>query len=208
MRANHLRLSLACTVAFGSLALSRADEDEDELKLRKATEAARAAVLRFADGYGEDPTKPVRDMTKAAAALAKEHSLEATHKLLKPKNKGGIGIGRLIGAGHKDSIELLIRDYAIKGPTRTEVLDYGDEIVKAGRITLAIAEMTPNWVPAKADPGGRTRKLWMESSKMMKDSAIELITAAKAKDEKAIALAATRLNESCAACHKLLGSDR
>jgi hypothetical protein len=206
MRTNLLRLSLGslAVIACCSLPLSRADEDEDELKLKKATEAARVAVLRLADGYGEDPTKPVRDMNKEAAALAKEHSLEATHKLLKPKNKGGIGIGRLIGAGHKDSIELLIRDYAIKGPTRTEVLDYGDEIIKAGRITLAIAEMTPHWAP-------RDEKMmakWQAQSAEMRQTALDFVVAAQSRDHEKIATTAKRLNESCAACHKMIRYER
>src|SRR5262249_2453440 len=133
-----------------------------------------------------------------------EHSLEATHKLLKPKNKGGIGIGRLIGAGHKDSIELLIRDYAIRGPTRTEVIDYGDEIVKAGRITLAIAEMTPHWAPRDA----QMKAKWQAQSAEMRQTALDFVVAAQSRDHEKISTTAKRLNESCAVCHKMIRYER
>ena len=185
--------------------LARADDDEDEQNLKKAIAAARVAVLRFADGQGEDPTKPL-DVPKEAAALAKHHKIEATMKLFKPKSRGGIGIGELVNAGHKDSIELLIRDYTIKPPKKGEVALYADDLIKVGRISLAIAEMTPHYIPLTPSSAEGRRRIvtrWKKSSGEMKKASADLIEAANAKDEKAVAIAAKNLHNSCAECHSL-----
>ncbi len=188
-------LALAlCGVTVG---MSRGADDEDEL-LNKAIEAAKKVILEKSDGPMD---------AAAAAMLAKEHKMEATMKLFKPKSKRGVGVGDLTKAGHKDSIELLIRDYTIKSPTKAEVEKYNKELIKAANITAIIAEMTPNWAPIK-DSGPKTKAKWLELTKEMKEGAADLVAGAKAKDEKAVETAAKRLNNSCAECHKIFRDDK
>ena len=171
--------------------------------LKKAVAAAGAAVTKHLDKAGT----PAFD--SEAAKLAKEHKIEATMKLMKPKSKGGISIGKLVGAGHKDSIELLIRDYCTnKPPTKREVTDCNEDLVKAAQVTAIIAQMTPSWKPAKDQPGGKTKAKWMELSDEMKKYSGELIKAAKAKDEKAVVDVSKKLNNSCAECHKIFRDDK
>jgi hypothetical protein len=177
------------TLALCGMAVSvgRGDEEED---LKKAIAAAKKVIEAKAG------------TTVDAVALAKEHKIDATMRLFKPKNKGGIGIGGL-KANHKDSIESLLRDYATKPPTKDEVTKFADDLIKTAQVAAIIAEMTPHWSPATAGPMGATPAKWKSLSDDMKKSSAELITAAKAKDEKAVDSAAKKLNNSCAECHKI-----
>jgi len=175
-----------------------ADDDEDAKKLKEAMDAARKVVMANLNGITPD----------AAAKLAKEHKIDATMKLMKPVSKHGISIGALTKAMHKDSIELLIRDYAIMGPTKAEVEKYNDDLVKSIQVVGVIAEMTPTWTPLKDGPMGKTKDKWKALTEDMKKGSAELIAAAKAKDEKAVATAAKKLNESCAQCHKIFRDDK
>ena len=186
---------LALTLCGVSARICRGDDDDDEKKLKEAVTAAKKAILEKLDG----PVDPPK--------LAKEHKMEATMRLFKPKSKGGIGVGDLTKASHKDSIELLIRDYTIKSPTKAEVEKYNKDLVKSAQIAALIAEMTPYWAPTK-DSGAKTKAKWLELTKEMKGGSADLIAAAKAKDEKAVATAAMRLNNSCAECHKIFRDDK
>jgi hypothetical protein len=137
--------------------------------------------------------------------------MDATMKLMKPKSKNGISIGKLVSAGHKDSIELLIRDYAINdrnGPTKKEVTNYNDDLIRAIKVVAAIAEMTPSWAPTKDLPGGKTKAKWKSLTEDMKKGSADLLAAIKAKDDKAVATSARKLNESCADCHKIFRDDK
>jgi hypothetical protein len=184
------------TLALCGMTVSVGRGDDDDEALKKAIAAAKKVIMEKA-GTKID-----------AAALAKEHKMEATMKLFKPKSKGGIGIGGLTGANHKDSIELLIRDYSIKPPTKAEVGKYADDLIKAAQITGTIGELTPYWGPAKPGPMGKTPEKWKSLSEEMQKASAELIKAAKAKDEVAVAESAKRLNNSCAECHKVFRDDK
>ena len=202
-----LLLGLTAFVVFTSLALSRPDEDDDDRKLKLAIEAAKEDVLKYTDDL-DKKTISQRDLTAAAADLAKRHTMEATMKLFKPQSKGGIGIGNLAKAGHKDSIELLIRDYSIRPPSKDEVTRYQAELVKLAQTSLVIAELTPHWAPTKKDYAGRTPQQWKAMAEEMKKGSADLVAAAKANNEKAVETAAKFLNNSCAECHKLIHDDR
>jgi hypothetical protein len=182
----------------GTANLCLADDDEDAAKLKEAMAAAKKVVMANLNGI----TPAVADK------LAKEHKIDATMKLMKPVSKNGISIGTLTKAGHKDSIELLIRDYAITPPTKAEVEKYNDDLIKSIQVVGVIAEMTPTWTPMKDGPMGKTREKWKALTEDMKKGSAELIAAAKAKDDKAVATAAKKLNESCAMCHKIFRDDK
>ena len=187
---------LALALCGVTVNVGRGDDDDD--KLKEAVAAAKVVIIKNLSGV-DGP---------AAMKLAKDHKMEATMKLFKPKSKGGIGVGSLTSAGHKDSIELLIRDYALKSPTKAEVTKNADDLLKAAQATAVIAELTPHWGPAKDLPGGKTQAKWKALTKDMKEGSADLVAAAKAKDDKAVATAAQKLNSSCAECHKIFRDDK
>jgi hypothetical protein len=188
--------SALCAVAVN---VGRGDDDHEDAKaLRKAIDAAGKEVLKNLNGIG----------ATAAAKLAKEHKMEATMRLFQMQSKGGLGIGDLTKAGHKNSIDLLIADYSTtKPPTKDEVKKYAGDLIKVAQITAVIAEMTPTWGPAKAQ-GMKTPEKWNELTAEMKQGSADLISAAKAQDEKAVLAAAKRMKNSCAVCHKIFRTDK
>jgi hypothetical protein len=174
------------------------DEDEEAKALRKAIDAAGKEVVKHLDGI-DGPT---------AAKLAKEHKMDATMRLLQIQTKGGLGIGGLAGPRHKNSIDLLIADFATnKPPTADEVKNNTDDLIRVGQVTAVIAEMTPHWGPTKAQ-GMKTPEKWKALSEQMRQGAIDLVAAAKAKDEKAALAAAKKMKISCADCHKIFRTDK
>ena len=187
---------LALALVGVSFNVVRGDDDDDDKKLKADMLAAKKAVLASLEGKVD------------LAKLAKDNKIEPTMKLFKPASKGGVGIGTLKGAGHKDSIELLIRDYAIKPPTKAEVTKYADDIVKAAQITNVIAGMTPYWAPTKDGGMGKTKAKWLELTEDMKKNSADLVKAAKAMDEKAVDSVSKKLNNSCAECHKIFRDDK
>jgi cytochrome c556 len=196
---------LALALCGMTVNVGRGDDDEDELMLKKAIAAASKEVLANLDKVGQPGFEAI------AAKIAKEHKIEATMKLFKPVSKGGISIGKLTKAGpkgHKDSIELLIRDYTIMPPTKKEVTDCNDDLLKAARVTAVMAELVPHWAPTKSGAGGKTPEKWKELAAEMKLGAADFVAAAKAKDEKAVETAANRLNNACAMCHKTFRDDK
>src|SRR5262249_46082716 len=147
MRTNSLRLLLGCVavVACVSLPALRADDDE-----QKAIASAREIILKMADGTNpDDPTKFLNPQRLAEGFETKHELYHAETVAFRLKTKGGLGIGRLTGAGHRDGIEMLIRDYALRPPTNDEVVKYNDDLVRIGRVSLAMTEVLPHFAPKK-----------------------------------------------------------
>jgi hypothetical protein len=208
MRTNLLRMTLGLVaLTFGSIALSRADEDDEEARQREAVKAARTAVLLIVAGKAEDPTKPPGDVP----LLAKKHGVDATMKVFGKSRRGGIGIGAGFAAARGrgwDSIEMLVRDYAISAPARAEVVTFNNDLLQLGRITLAVSSMMPHYVPTKDGGKGKTADQWLKQSEQMRQGTLDFMAAVRAKDHVAVGAAAKRLNEACAMCHKIFRDDR
>ncbi len=115
---------LALALCGMILNVSRGDDDEDKLKedIKKASEAIQKNLGKVGGPDG----------AAIVAKLVKDHKMEATMRLMRTKTKGGISIGKL-SPPHKDCIELLIRDYAIKPPAAKEVKDGNEDLIKSGR---------------------------------------------------------------------------
>jgi len=178
---------LALGLIWSTGGVGRADDDDDKPKIV----AAGKSVLQLLDKMdGQDFDK-------------QDNKLEYAMKgAFRPKSKGGVGIGELKNAGHKDSIELLIMDYAKKAPTNMEVMKYNADMVKAAQITKILAYASPHWAPMK-DVGKQTKAAWNGFSDDMKKGADAFLDAAKAKDDKAVGVAVKKLNKSCVDCHAI-----
>jgi hypothetical protein len=133
---------------------------------------------------------------KLAAAYAKKaETVEDAMDLFKRKDKGGYGFGA--GPKELDGIEAKLRDIANNGakdysknPALYEKMAY-----RAAAIGL-VAEA----LPPSSDKGMKTKKAWA-------NAVTEMLTAAealsKAKNEKDAKATATKLNNSCTACHSV-----
>src|SRR5262245_43917622 len=119
-----LFLALVAAVTAGL----RAGDERDE----KKREAARKEVL----GLVRD-LESKKDITRKAAAVAKKHELEHIKWGLARKAKGGIGHGK-----DGESIELVIVHLGKCKLTAAVLKKEQAELLKAVRVTVAIAEVT------------------------------------------------------------------
>src|SRR5260370_29940139 len=97
-----------CGITVGGGRGADDDEDPDVKALKKAIAAAGAQVTKHLEKAGTS------EFDALAPKIARDHKIDATMKLMMPKSKRGLSIGKLVAAGHKARIELLIRDSAIR----------------------------------------------------------------------------------------------
>jgi hypothetical protein len=161
-------------------------DDEDEKKARKE---AQEAVLKLVDSMNGNKG----DIKAQAAAIKKKFDeLEPIMWIYKPRNKGGLGMGK-DGAG----IELELG--RLSGPkarlTPAKIAELKPDLVKAAEISRAIAEVSDLYAPKK------DVSKWKNYNKEMRKAADELIQAAKGSDPMQVKKAITNLNASCTNCH-------
>ena len=167
-----------------------------------------ALVARF--NLSADEKSAREGIDKLAKSLAdkkadqvdalKKENLDDVMNLFKLRKSGGFGVGNTPGAITPDGIELKIINLAKKtvaGDLKTQ----GDAIAEAAYRTAAIAEFALHKCPIEKKKGEKDPKDWEKWSKGMKDAALELATAAKAKDAKKVEDAAKKLNNNCQQCH-------
>jgi hypothetical protein len=129
--------------------------------------------------------------------------VEAVHKkfdelkpimwVYKPRNKGGLGMGKS-GAGIENELARLSGAKARPNPAKDPMLK--SDLIKAAEISKAIAEVTDLYAPNK-----ETAK-WKGYTKDMKKSAEELLETIKnGGDTPKVKKALTNLNASCTNCH-------
>jgi len=161
------------------------DDDED----KKLNKEAQEAVLKLMDAMNGGKG----DIKGQAEAIHKKFSeLKHVMWVYKPRSKGGIGMGK-----DGTSIETeLNRLYGIKTRlTPKKIADMKSDILKAGELSRAVAEVTDLYVPKKmADK-------WKAYTKDMRNGADELIAAAKSGDPMKVKKAAANLGGSCTNCH-------
>jgi hypothetical protein len=161
------------------------DDDED----KKLNKEAQQAVLKLMDSMNGGKG----DIKGQAEAIHKKFSeLKHVMWVYKPRNKGGIGMGK-----DGTSIETEInRLYGIKTRlTPKKIADMKGDIIKAGELSRAVAEVTDLYVPKKMP------EKWKAYTKEMHNGADELIEAAKSGDPMKVKKAAANLGGSCTNCH-------
>jgi cytochrome c556 len=177
-------------LALWSLTACSADDDDE----KKAQQEAQKAVLKLMDsmnGNKGNVQAQVQEMRK------KFDMLQPIMWVYKKKSKGGIGMGK----DGEDDIEITIGKVGsktAKGMTPAKIKAMKPDLVKAGQISRAIAEVTDLYTKdyAKKNPAK-----WKEYTKEMKKGAGELIEAAKGDDVAKIKKAANNLSGSCTSCH-------
>jgi len=137
---------------------------------------------------------------KAALESMKKEHLDEIMYLFKLRKSGGFGVGANAGAITPDGIELKIISLG-KKTLKGDLDKQADAIAEAAYRTAAIADVAIHMCPVKKKMGDKDPKDWEKWSKGMKDAAMELAKAAKAKDPKKVEAAAKRLNDNCQQCH-------
>jgi hypothetical protein len=177
------------------------------------------AAFCVAQGTGAGEKNPVQgEIDKIAAAhkkgdkAAAEKEGQAVSKkleelyeamdLMKPRKKEGFGVGSKPGAIVPDGIEQMLLKIARDAPTPGFMNKSGDALEEMAYRIAAIAEISLAKAPTK-DQGKKLVKDWVEWSKDMREAALELAAASKAKSGANVKTAASKVNNSCNSCHSI-----
>jgi hypothetical protein len=178
-------LALASGVYLSSRALAQG-KNNDVLKI--------AALIKKGDKEG----------AKAAAeSLAKKvEEMEELMEVFKPRKKGGIGVGDKPGAITPDGIEQKLLALGRDAPSPTALGKEAAALEEMAYAIAAVAEVTKAKAP-KQNMGKKTVKDWNTWSDDMREAAVKLAEASKAKGAQDVKTAASKLNASCTNCHSV-----
>jgi hypothetical protein len=187
-RMSMVGLALAALAAFYVAQGSRAGEDNKVAGLiDKIAAAHKKGDKAAAEKEGKAVSKEIGELYEAM-------------DLMKPRTKGGYGVGPKKGAIMPDGIEQMLLKIGRDAPTPGFMNKSSDALEEMGHRIAAIAEISIAKAPTK-DQGKKLVKDWMEWSKDMRDSALELAAASKAKSGANVKTAASKLNNACNSCH-------
>jgi hypothetical protein len=141
-----------------------------------------------------------RDVAERAARIVKEHDSCDISSIFRVAPHGP-GIGELSKAGHRNSIEHLVRDYTRKAPPAAELEKYQHDLVRSAKILQAMAELAPYRGPLVTSP--KNLPEWAKVSAEFKVTTREFREALEAKDPERVRKAAVGLNNACCHCHEL-----
>ncbi|MCI0353050.1 MAG: cytochrome c [Acidobacteriales bacterium] len=137
---------------------------------------------------------------KQATALSKKvDTLEEVMDVLKPRSKGGLGVGKP-GQVTPDGIWLKVIGLGRDGITVVTLKKEADALEEMSYIIAAVSEVAKIRAPAK-DKGKQTKKEWLSLTEDMRSGSLKLAAAAKSKSAQEIKTAANKLNASCNTCH-------
>ena len=140
---------------------------------------------------------------KEAEALAKTIELDSLMDLFKLRTKDGLGVGTKPGAITPDGIEAKVMALAKKPLPQKELDAQAEGLTQAGHMVAAVALVAQHKCPVTKKMGDKDPKKWQEWTEEMHKNALELSTAAKAKQPAELKTAATKLNSSCNNCHSV-----
>jgi Cytochrome C' len=185
------RVALAglLALAVGSLAASAADDDEPDPATVKE---AQGMVLKLADAVAVKRA----DVKAQAEAIHQKFpgSLKASMWVFKPRRLGGVGIGP-----RGDGIQFKVGDIGNPNSrnkfTRKELAQLKADLIRAGHLSRALAEVADLYVPPK------DAAEWKKYVGEMKKGADQLVEAANSGDPLKVKRAAADLSGSCTDCH-------
>lgn len=184
----------AALLALGlfSITVLRADDDDEKKDIKEAQEAVHKLVNSMNNNKG--------DVKSQAEAIHKRfEELKPVMWVYKPRNKGGIGMGKT-GSGIENELARLSGSKAKPNPAKDSMLKM--DLIKAAEISKAIAEVTDLYAPKKD-----TAK-WKGYTKDMKKSADELLETVKGgANMLKVKGALLKLNASCTNCHSDFRND-
>jgi hypothetical protein len=128
--------------------------------------------------------------------------LDEVELLMKPRRRGGLGIGPPTPNSNRDGIELKLFALARRAPAQAELDAEAAELARAAAVAGAMADLLDAYAPDKK-VGNKDPKDWKAQTGEMRAGAADLEAAAKARDVKRVRGAAARLSASCIACHEV-----
>lgn len=161
------------------------------------------AVLKLADSLDRDDV-PIQAKRIVDELDACEVSRVFT---LKRPRRGGVGIGSAVQAGHKDSIEELVRDWSgAKPPTKAELQTHQADLLQMSRVLRAMAELAPYRQTIYMPPNNqKMAESWQQVCGEFKTVTRALHDAIEKTDQAETRQSAVQLQRTCTACHKLVG---
>jgi hypothetical protein len=162
-----------------------------------------AAVQSLADSLNSgDVTSRAKKIVEEfdACEVSRVFSRTRTHR-------GGVGIGSAVKAGHKDSIDDLVRDWSgSRPPTKEELETHQKDLLRVARVLQVMAEVAPFrrtiYVPENdKNAAEQWRQVCTEFKTVSRDLHWAIERAEPAETRKV----AGRLQQTCNACHKLVG---
>jgi hypothetical protein len=157
------------------------------------------AVLKIAASIKKGDSAGAK--TQAAALAKKIEALEEVMDALKPRKKGGVGVGK-VGQVTPDGIELKLITLGRDAPTPAVLGKEAEALEEMAYVIAAVAEVTHVMAPA-ADKGKKTKKDWLAWTADMREGANKLAEAAKAKGAQDVKGAASKINAACNSCHSV-----
>ena len=127
--------------------------------------------------------------------------------IFRVKERGGAGIGSAAQAGHKNSIDDLVRDWAgAKPPTQKELDTHRMDLVRTARVLQTLAEMAPHRVDIYIPKNDEQRKeQWFKVAADFKVVTGEFRAALEQADLARTHNSAVKLQKTCTACHQVVG---
>lgn len=181
----------AALLGLGFWSITALSADDDEKK------AGQEAVLKLVDSM----SKGENVQAQIAAIKKKFDELEPIMWVYKPRNKGGVGMGK----NGTDDIELTlgkIGNPRAKAPlTAKKLAAWKADLIRAGQMSKAIAEISDKYAEQYAKNNAANVAKWKNYNKDMRKGADDLIAAAKADDVGKVKKAANDLSASCTSCH-------
>ena len=175
------------------------DEKEEKEKMMK-TAAAKESLLKLIGGIEGGAKED--EIVKQAIAIGKMHEIGPVMNQMKPREKGGLGVGDKPESIQPDAIELKL--IALGNPKKlipkAELTAQQPDLIKMAEVALAIAHVAPSY----ADGEGRKpaeAKEWNKYCEDMRKGSQTLLDAIKSGDPKKVQDASNRLNGSCNSCH-------
>jgi hypothetical protein len=162
-----------------------------------------AAVQSLADSLDRG------DVTRRAKQIVEEFDACEVSRVFshtRPR-RGGVGIGSAVKAGHRDSIEDLVRDWSgSRPPTREELRTHQKDLLRVARVLQVMAELAPFrkdiYIP-KNDKNAAEG--WRQVSAEFKTIAHNFQDAIENTQPTEARQVAVRLQQTCNTCHKLVG---
>lgn len=184
-------MAAAFVAAAGALLLTSPSGAGDNKDLQDSIDKI-AGTLKKGDKEGAK---------KQAEALGKKlEEIAEAMDFLKPRKKGGFGVGEKPGAIMPDGIEQMLIKIGRDAPAKGTLNKDSDAFEQLGYRTAALGLIAHAKTPSK-DMGKKTRKDWMAWSDEMVETGLQLAAAAKAKSPADVKSAAAKLNNNCNSCH-------
>ena len=183
-------IALVAVMALGISFMNtgKATEDKD----------VKSTVLKIADAFQKNDTAGAK---KLAESL-KDEDLEDVMHLFKPRKDKGLGVGANAGAVKPDGIELKVIALAQTAPPKKELDDASEDLAKAAYVAAAIAEVALIKTPEKKEKD-KDPKDWKNWAEGMRQGALDLASASKAKNSADVQKAAEKMDSNCKSCHKV-----